>query len=255
MARNSEQLAVISDIHGNLEALQTVLADIAEQEVEKVYCLGDVVGSGPNPVECLELVEKHCDVTLFGVYDQAFLGTPKYRQGWGHVIGLAAVDWSRDQVQAHLNGQHLLQFTQSFVQSHVEGRHLFVHGSPRAPTMEYVYPEDVYNQRKMDAIFEPMRQYCFAGRTHIPGVFTADWKYFSPPECDNLYQLTDEKALIAVGSVGQPQDDDPRACYVIIRGNEVEFRRLEYPVETVANKIYAIPELDRLLGDRLFQGR
>ncbi len=120
-----------------------------------------------------------------------------------------------------------------------------MHGSPREPTNEYVFPEDVYNQRKMDALFDRIERYCFQGHTHIPGVFTGSGEFITPEECDYHFRLTGEKAMFNVGSVGQPRDSDPRACYAIVHEGDdpmVEFRRVEYPLDTTVEKIYSISE-------------
>ena len=154
---------------------------------------------------------------------------------------------------------------------HREPGLMFVHGSARNPLNEYVFPEDIYNQRKMERIFSLVERYCFQGHTHIPGVFTEGLNFVSPEECDFVYTLDDSKALINVGSVGQPRNGDSRASYVILTdeaGNpdgdqpgrpegavRVEFQRVEYNIETTAEKIYAIPDLDNFLGDRLRDGR
>ena len=86
---------------------------------------------------------------------------------------------------------------------------LFVHGSARNPLNEYVFPEDIYNQRKMERIFALVDRYCFQGHTHIPGIFREDLSFLSPEEVDMHYELSDAKTLINVGSVGQPRDGDP----------------------------------------------
>ena len=100
-----------------------------------------------------------------------------------------------------------------------------------------------------------MPQYAFQGHTHVPGVFTENFHFFSPEEIDNEYRLGEEKVMINVGSVGQPRDGDPRACYVILEDDVVRFRRVEYPFEQTIAKIYDIPDLDNFLGDRLRDGR
>jgi diadenosine tetraphosphatase ApaH/serine/threonine PP2A family protein phosphatase len=82
-----------------------------------------------------------------------------------------------------------------------------------------------------------------------------DYRFISPEECSYKYLLTDDRVMINVGSVGQPRDGDPRACYVILEDKQVTFRRIEYPVEETRRKIYAIDELDNMLGDRLLTGR
>src|SRR5262249_33553517 len=114
---------------------------------------------------------------------------------------------------------------------------------------------DTYNQRKMDRIFNLVKHWCFQGHTHIPGVFTQDFHFYSPEEINGIYELETPKALINVGSVGQPRDGDWRACYVTLDGNIVRFRRVEYDVETTVQKIYEIDDIDHFLGDRLRRGR
>ena len=136
-----------------------------------------------------------------------------------------------------------------------ENGFLFVHGSARNPLNEYVFPEDIYNQRKMEKIFALVEQHCFQGHTHVPGVFTQGLNFFSPEEISYQYRLTPEKSMVNVGSVGQPRDGDPRACYVVLEDDLVKFRRVEYPFEETIKKIYATPELDNFLGDRLRDGR
>ncbi|MGH7137556.1 MAG: metallophosphoesterase family protein, partial [Pirellulales bacterium] len=89
----------------------------------------------------------------------------------------------------------------------------------------------------------------------VPGVFTQSCAFFSPEEIGYQYRLTNEKTMVNVGSVGQPRDGDPRACYVVLEDDVLRFRRVEYPFEKTIAKIYATPELDNFLGDRLREGR
>ncbi|MBP90109.1 MAG: phosphoesterase [Planctomycetaceae bacterium] len=247
--------ALISDIHANLEALKAVLADIRNQGVSDVYCLGDVIGYGPNPCECLDEVIKLCPVTILGNHDQAALFDP---DGF-NPVALQAVYWTREQLEA-ANGtpaqiNKRWDFLGELPRTHQEGDFLFVHGSAREPTNEYVFPEDVYNQRKMEALFSRVDKYCFQGHTHIPGVFTMDREFLTPEDLGGQYRLGDERVMINVGSVGQPRDNDSRACYAIIEDNTLTYRRVEYNVDTTAEKIYDIPDLDNMLGDRLRSGR
>jgi len=120
---------------------------------------------------------------------------------------------------------------------------------------EYVFPEDVYNQRKITSILSVVEHYCFQGHTHVPGVFTEDLNFYAPDEIESHYRLSESKVMVNVGSVGQPRDGDNRACYVVLQDDVVYFRRVEYPFEETSNKIYKIPELDNFLGDRLKDGR
>ncbi|NLX56061.1 MAG: metallophosphoesterase family protein [Planctomycetaceae bacterium] len=250
--------ALISDIHANSEALDKVLDDIRQQGVSEIYCLGDIIGYGPNPCECLDQVIEQCTVTILGNHDQAALFDP---DGF-NPVALQAVYWTRDQLERRDINARLSDARWDFLgelpRSYSDDQFLYVHGSPREPTNEYVFPEDVYNQRKMDALFDRIERYCFQGHTHIPGVFTAGGEFITPDECDFEYRLTGDKAMFNVGSVGQPRDGDPRACYVIVHLDDeprVEFRRVEYVMETTIQKIYKIPSLDNMLGDRLRSGR
>jgi diadenosine tetraphosphatase ApaH/serine/threonine PP2A family protein phosphatase len=130
-----------------------------------------------------------------------------------------------------------------------------VHGSARNPLNEYVFPEDIYNQRKMEKIFSLIEHHCFQGHTHVPGIFTQSMNFISPEEVNYTYRLTDEKTMVNVGSVGQPRDGDPRSCYVVLEDGVITFRRITYDLEKTIQKIYDTPELDNFLGDRLREGR
>ena len=124
---------------------------------------------------------------------------------------------------------------------HKEGDFLFVHGSARNPLNEYVFPEDIYNPRKMEKIFQIVDKYCFQGHTHVPGIFTENLQFFSPADLGYTYKLDGKKTLINVGSVGQPRDGDRRACYVLLDKDVVTFRRVEYDVMKRATRFMASP--------------
>jgi len=108
---------------------------------------------------------------------------------------------------------------------------------------------------KMEKIFALVEQYCFQGHTHIPGVFTEALEFFAPEEIGFKYKLDTQKLMINVGSVGQPRNNDPRSSYVTLDGDTIEFHRVAYDLDKTVEKIYAIPELDNFLGDRLREGR
>jgi predicted phosphodiesterase len=263
--------ALISDIHGNLEALEAVLAHIETQSVEEIYCLGDIVGYGPNPRECIDRVTR-CAVCLLGNHDQGALFDPE-----GFNAGAErAIFWTRKQLESGdpKGNERRWDFLGELPRVHREPGLMFVHGSARNPLNEYVFPEDIYNQRKMERIFSLVERYCFQGHTHIPGVFTEGLDFISPEECEFVYTLGDSKALVNVGSVGQPRNGDSRGSYVVLTDDppteggdaeasdggqpgavRVEFQRVEYNLEATAEKIYAIPDLDNFLGDRLRDGR
>src|SRR5206468_4222996 len=116
---------------------------------------------------------------------------------------------------------------------------------------EYIFPDDIYtNPGKFVSIFERFERLCFVGHTHVPGVFLEGPDFYSPDELDYKFELTDEKAIINVGSVGQPRDRDPRSSFVVVYDTYIEFVRLPYDVETPVKKVEQIEELDNFLGAR-----
>jgi predicted phosphodiesterase len=287
--------ALISDIHGNLEALEVVLDDIKAQGIEEIFCLGDIIGYGPNPRECIDRVMASCKMTLLGNHDQGAMFDPD-----GFNIGAErAIFWTREQLETpsdRVNNEKRWEFLGMLPRSFRQDSFLFVHGSPRNPLSEYIFPEDIYNHRKMERLFQLVEKYCFQGHTHVPGVFTEGYQFYAPEEIDNEYTLGEGKVMINVGSVGQPRDGDPRACYVILEDGiepgaellaaaerketsppsdefatmegpalfarptptgpvRITYRRLPYDHETTIRKIYDISELEPFLGDRLRQGR
>ena len=246
--------ALISDIHSNFEALTAVLADIREQQITEIYCLGDIIGYGPNPCECLDATMAMA-VCILGNHDQASMFDP---DGF-NPVALRAIYWTRNQLDQSTGNPSAIHKRWDFLGElpvrHHEGDILFVHGSPRDPTNEYVFPEHAYDERKMKNLFRRVDHYCFQGHTHIPGVFTEQGEFISPEECGYEYALGDGKLMVNVGSVGQPRDNDPRACYVVLTDERIFFRRIEYPFEETIRKIYREDDLDNMLGDRLRGGR
>ena len=279
--------AVISDIHGNLEALEMVLADIERRGAKEIVCLGDVVGYGASPQECLDLVIERCTTTLCGNHDHAVFYEP-YNF---NVSAERACYWTRQVFEEETNKarrDRRWEVVGRLPIREESGGLLMVHASPRRPVNEYLFAEDVYtNPGKILANFErlgPDHLGCLVGHTHVPGVFLDD-PYFDPPgelpELNRYVITREEKAIINVGSVGQPRDRDPRASYVVVYekgdpippgdGDErppaavppddeaywatVEFVRVEYDIEKAVKKILAVPELDDFLGTRLLDGR
>jgi predicted phosphodiesterase len=246
--------AIISDIHGNLEALQAVLKDIEARGVSEIYCLGDVVGYGPNPRECVDLVMR-CKVVLLGNHDQGAIFDP---DGFNPQAE-RAIFWTRAQLENSSEPRQIRERRWEFLAERPrqvrENGFLYVHGSARYPLSEYVFPEDIYNMKKMERIFALVERYCFQGHTHVPGIFTENLQFLSPEDVNSQYKLDGRKTLCNVGSVGQPRDGDWRACYVMLDGETINFIRVEYDVETTIRKVYEIDELDNFLGDRLREGR
>ena len=246
--------AIISDIHSNLEALQAVLADIKGQGITEIYCLGDVVGYGPNPRECVDLIAD-AKLVLMGNHDQGAMFDP---DGF-NASAERAIFWTRAQLESGPEPKAAREKRWEFLaerpRSHRENGYLFVHGSARNPLNEYVFPEDIYNQRKMERIYALVEKYCFQGHTHVPGIFTETLQFLSPEDLGGAHKLDGTKTLCNVGSVGQPRDGNWRACYVVLKDDVITYRRVEYDVDKTVKKIYDVPDLENFLGDRLKEGR
>jgi diadenosine tetraphosphatase ApaH/serine/threonine PP2A family protein phosphatase len=251
--------AVISDIHSNLEALHAVLADIDARGIKRIACLGDVVGYGASPRECLDLVMEHADVCLCGNHDHAVLYEP-----YNFNVGAErAAYWTRqvfeEEPDPEARNRRWAFLGQLPIRVEFDGK-LLVHGSPRRPVNEYLFADDVYtNPSKLMANFERMENVaCFVGHTHVPGVFMDDPYFEAPDELTEpgRYEIAeDDRVIINVGSVGQPRDRDARAAYVVVDDNVVEFVRVEYDVDTAIQKILEVPDLDDFLAHRLLDGR
>ena len=256
------------------------MKEIDARGVKEIYCLGDVVGYGAQPKECLDIVIDRCVFTLCGNHDHAVFYEPTNF----NVGAERAAYWTRqvleDETDKAKRDRRWEVLGRLPIRHEARGL-LMMHASPRRPVNEYLFPEDVYtNPSKITANFErldPHHIACVVGHTHVPGVFLDD-PYFDPPDElqeMNIYSITpEEKAIINVGSIGQPRDRDPRLCFVIgyekgeaPEGYEppevdpdehcttIEFVRLEYDVEKAAQSIYAVAELDDFLGARLYEGR
>lgn len=272
--------AIISDIHSNLEALEAVLADIDRRGIKEIYCLGDVIGYGASPKECLDLVMDRCVLCLCGNHDQAVF----YEPCNFNVGAERAAYWTRQVLEeepSKAKRDRRWKMLANLPLRHEAKGLLMVHASPRRPVNEYLFAEDVYtNPHKILANFERLEERhmaCVVGHTHVPGVFLED-PFFEPPNElaePMIYSITsDEKAIINVGSVGQPRDRNSDACYVVMHeGREapsdyeppevgegeflttLEFVRVPYDIEKAARRVFDVPELDDFLGSRLFEGR
>jgi len=233
--------AVISDIHGNLEALEAVLADIRRQDISEIYCLGDLIGYGPNPLECIDLAMDF-DVCVQGNRDGDVFRKPETLEPEAE----HAISWTRQQLESSRGDTEAnalrWEFLGKLPTKRCEAGLLFIHGSARDPLSEYVFPEDIYNQRKMDDLFSQVKETCFQGHTHVPGVFTEGCRFFAPEDIEFQYRLGDEKVMVNVGSVGQPRDGDSRACYVKLENDLVTFHRVDYDVSETSRKMGDMPE-------------
>lgn len=253
--------AVISDVHANAEALRAVLADIEKRSITRVICLGDIVGYGPEPLACVDIIRKRCEWSLMGNHDFSVLYEPTNF----NPAAEASAFWTRAQFDREPDDalrlqryEYLGKLRVRVVENGAKFPVLAVHGSPRRPINEYIFEEDIRNApEKLEMIFERVEHIAIVGHTHVPGVFTNEPDFYPPSELgDMTYAFTEgEKAIINVGSVGQPRDMDPRAAYAILHDDRIEFVRVPYDVDVTAKRIREIPELSDWLGDRLYEGR
>ena len=256
--------AVISDIHSNLEALTAVLADVEKRGIETIYCLGDVIGYGPNPKECLDLIMEKTKWCVLGNHDYAAFYEPT---NFNYAAEQASF-WTREVLETEAE-KELRDRRWSFLGKLPMRRTLktklatnsvtidFVHASPRRPINEYIFPDDVYtNPVKVRLLFVRVKHICFIGHTHLPGVFLDEPDFYLPDELDNAYPIVDdEKAIINIGSVGQPRDSNNRSSYVYVDENKLHFVRVDYDFQTTMKKIKAIDRLDNFHAERLRDGR
>jgi diadenosine tetraphosphatase ApaH/serine/threonine PP2A family protein phosphatase len=231
------KIAIISDIHSNLPALQRALEEIDTLGVNEILCLGDVVGYGANPNECISLVQKRCAGILQGNHDAAAVD-----------LSVASFFTTHARVAAEWTHRHLSREGTAFLKElplTTERNGLFfVHASPLEPS-EWNYVLDIGEVRRALEAFPG--EVCFIGHSHIPGVFS----YRGAEE----EVRRGERYIINVGSVGQPRDGDPRLSFGIFDIAEWRYDnyRVEYDVEQARKNILEVG-LPRILGDRLRSG-
>ncbi len=254
-------LAFISDIHSNTEALAACLDVIDDLNVERILCLGDVIGYGPDPRETLLAVMERCPFSLLGNHEH---GAMFYASDF-NPRARAAIDWTRDQLNrrdvpnAREENMKMWNFLGAMKESHQEEDFLLVHGSPRDPIREYIVPRDAMDREKMDGCFDHSlmtnAQLCFIGHSHVPGVYPRGGGYIGAADLEDGYEVGNDPAIVNIGSVGQPRDGDNRSSFVTYDGERVRFHRVEYDFTKTMEKIRATPELPDYLADRLEQGR
>ena len=251
----AERVAIISDIHANLEALEAVFADIDAQGASEVLCLGDIVGYGIDADACIDLIRRRCSVCLCGNHDWAMINSAL---GFNS-MARQAIEYTRYRLQpgrfAGRAKRRRWDFMKALTHEQKRGDWLIVHGSPRDPVMEYIFPEDVdIAPDKIEEIFERIDRVCFVGHTHLPGVFTEEPAFHSSAQLAQSYYIGQDKAVVNVGSVGQPRDGDMRASYVVVGDDTVTFRRVRYDVQKTTEKIRA-SRIDNLCAERLALGK
>ena len=233
------RIAVLSDIHGNLPALEAVLADL--RPYDAIWQLGDVVGYGPQPNEVVELLAAEKAQGVRGNHDSAAVGeleTDAFNDD-----ARAAIEWTVGQLTSSTRAW----LTALSPRTELEGFTL-VHGSPRDPTWEYVYSVSIA-RANMTRFTTP---HCLVGHTHVPLVYRQNGSRVEPalPEHGALFELDERRTLINPGSVGQPRDGDRRACAMLLDTEtmSLEWRRVHYEIEPVQKLMAQAGLPDRLIS-------
>ncbi|MBI2852338.1 MAG: metallophosphoesterase family protein [Chloroflexi bacterium] len=224
--------AIIADIHANLEAFTAVLEDIRKRGgVEEVWCLGDIVGYGPDPHECVDLMRRQKHIAVAGNHDLAAIG--KITTDQFNPQAAAAVEWTIRQLS-----QSDVNYLLSLPLVVEKDDFTLVHGSPRAPIWEYITSTQIASENLLH--FET--PYCLFGHSHTPVTFRCQ------ENGDCVLQLLEEETMLALGrerllanpgGVGQPRDGDPRASYAIFDREEkaIRFHRVAYHIANTQAKM------------------
>ncbi|RKY42655.1 MAG: metallophosphoesterase [Candidatus Makaraimicrobium thalassicum] len=237
---------ILSDIHGNLQAFESVISSFPKTDNSRIVCAGDVVGYGADPNECIELIMSLGAENVLGNHDAAVID--KTDISYFNENARKAVLWTRERLDRagrdYLNGLPLVRENPSFT---------VVHGTLHDPA-EFIYMQSGTEAMRTFEILNT--KICFVGHSHVPGVFVY--------RDSGLYQSFERKIsledgaryIVNVGSVGQPRDNDNRACYCVYDSSsgEIEFHRIKYDVISARERIISAG-LPGALGDRLLFGR
>jgi len=222
------RVLVLSDIHANLAALDTVLENAEQFDYEAVWCLGDIVGYGPEPNECVAKIRQLDATAVVGNHDWAALGQMDVDDF--NPAARLAVTWTRE----HLSHASLVWLGSLSREPLVKGEFTLTHGSPRDPIWEYIlYPSTA---RANFDYFDT--HFCLVGHTHVPALYIwqggdTSVRALSPTPGQSLALQDSWRIILNPGSVGQPRDNDPRASYAILDTDRAIWlpRRVSYPIE------------------------
>jgi predicted phosphodiesterase len=238
------RIGIIADIHANLPAFEVVLAQLKEQDATGwLWCLGDVVGYGPYPNECLDLLRTYTHVCMPGNHDWGAVGKAE-RVVFNDAAGFV-LDWTTQQLTP-ANRAYLTELQE--VRTFPLARMTLVHASPRDPIWEYVVePKDA----RVCFPFFRTRD-CLMGHTHLPSVFRQaddDTVTLAEPQDQQQVRLGGDRLMINPGSVGQPRNGDPRAHFAVLDTHEstITFHRIAYPIATTQARMRELHFPERLI--------
>lgn len=224
------KIAIFSDVHSNLEALEAVIKQIEKEKVDEIYCLGDIIGYGPNPNECIELVKSVTNKVVMGNHDSAVVNQTDILLF--NSYARESTEWTRRVIKDE-NYEFILDLPLKISENDL----LFVHSTPLIPE-DWNYILTQYGAEKQFNYFD--ESVCFIGHSHRPEVFKS----------------IDDRLIINDGSVGQPRDGNPESCFLIFDTDDLTYKfiRLKYNTKLVYKKIIKAG-LNEFLGERLLVGR
>ena len=238
---------ICSDIHSNATAFKAVLESMHDNGVERRICLGDIVGYGVDTDECVNLVKENMNVCLIGNHDSVAV---RYEASAGfNPYAKQAIEWTQKNLS-----KDSVAFIRSLPYIHEENDICFVHASPLSPA-DWVYVTDL--EDALNAFDHFSERYCFVGHTHSPVIIAS--RPLAIPKILDEYEYVianTERLLVNVGSVGQPRDRDPRACWCLLDTETkcVRLIRVEYDIRETQNRMKK-QGMPSFLIDRLSVGR
>jgi diadenosine tetraphosphatase ApaH/serine/threonine PP2A family protein phosphatase len=242
------RIALLSDVHGNLPAFQAVLGDVEDQAVEETWCLGDLVGYGAQPDECVELARERCDLTLAGNHDLVVTGEIPITDFSSSAA--AAARWTQETIS-----ERTMSFLKGLAAADTTREPALYHASPRDPVWEYVL-----STWQADECMDLMEARVGAvGHSHVALWFQRDGEgqvSGATAEAGLELDLSQGHWLVNPGGVGQPRDGDPRAAWLLLDTSTwmANWRRVEYPIDEAARAIEEAG-LPRVLAERLYSGQ
>ena len=241
-------IALLSDVHGNRPAFEAVLADVESAEVQETWCLGDLVGYGAQPDDCVALARDHCDLCLAGNHDLVVTGEIDIADF--SASAAAAARWTQEHIS-----EESLSFLRGLEPSQAGKAIGLYHASPRDPVWEYVISG--WQAEECIGVMEP--RVGAVGHSHVALWFRQNGEADvegSAAAAGEQMDIGEGRWLLNPGGVGQPRDGDPRAAWLLLDTDRwtVEWRRAEYPIDEAARAIEDAG-LPRVLGERLFSGQ
>lgn len=236
---------IFSDVHSNLEAFESVIAALKEERTDSCICAGDIVGYGADPSICIKLTKEFTPHVICGNHDWASIGM--FDTSYFNPYAKKAVYWTSEKLS-----ESEKDYLKGLKVSHEEDDFIAVHGSPEEPE-GFHYILDLYSAVRNFSLMQ--KRICFIGHSHAPIIFLRSGEDISYTQASKIKLKKGTSYIVNVGSVGQPRDGDPRACYALYDADKgtIEIKRTPYNIKKAQNKILAAG-LPPLLAERLDAG-